>query len=86
MQVEQIGESLLIWVEAMRPLENADKNGWTMGDFYVMMVAYREDRLIVRSAITAPNQSLSIIRCATRTRVITMIVHRRLLERNLRSC
>ncbi|GFU43253.1 hypothetical protein TNCV_1567021 [Trichonephila clavipes] len=32
-------ELLVIWVEAMRPLENADKNGWTMTDFCVMMVA-----------------------------------------------
>ncbi|GFS58854.1 hypothetical protein TNCV_4271421 [Trichonephila clavipes] len=31
-----IGESLAIWVEAMRPLEVADNNGWTVADFSVM--------------------------------------------------
>ncbi|GFU73900.1 hypothetical protein TNCV_555281 [Trichonephila clavipes] len=35
----QIGESLVMWVEAMRPLEDAGKNEWTMADFSVMMVA-----------------------------------------------
>ncbi|GFS98492.1 HTH_Tnp_Tc3_2 domain-containing protein [Trichonephila clavipes] len=45
----------------------------------------REDRLIVRSAITAPYSSLSTIRRTTRTRVSTMTFHRRLIERNLRS-
>ncbi|GFV71966.1 HTH_Tnp_Tc3_2 domain-containing protein [Trichonephila clavipes] len=43
-----------------------------------------EDRLIVRSAVTAPDLSLSTIRRATRTRVSTMIIHRQLIERNLR--
>ncbi|GFX54739.1 hypothetical protein TNCV_2822601 [Trichonephila clavipes] len=33
----QIGESLVIWVEVMRPLEDAGKNGWTMADFSIMM-------------------------------------------------
>ncbi|GFU38504.1 hypothetical protein TNCV_2434471 [Trichonephila clavipes] len=33
----KIGESLVIWVEAMRPLQDADKNGWTVTDFSVMM-------------------------------------------------
>ncbi|GFW49545.1 hypothetical protein TNCV_2843261 [Trichonephila clavipes] len=33
----QIGESLVIWVEAMRPLEDAGKNGWKMAYFSVMM-------------------------------------------------
>ncbi|GFW31141.1 transposable element Tcb1 transposase [Trichonephila clavipes] len=28
-----------MWVEVMRPLEDADKNGWTVADFSVMMVA-----------------------------------------------
>ncbi|GFW45350.1 transposable element Tcb2 transposase [Trichonephila clavipes] len=36
----QIGESLVIWVEAMRLLEDASKNGWTVADFGVMMVAF----------------------------------------------
>lgn len=43
----------------------------------------REDRLIVRAAVTAPDSSLSSIRRATRTRVTTMTIHRRLRERNL---
>ncbi|GFY05558.1 hypothetical protein TNCV_4370671 [Trichonephila clavipes] len=38
-KVRQIGESLVKWVEAMRPLEDAGKNGWTMADFSVMRVA-----------------------------------------------
>ncbi|GFU47963.1 HTH_Tnp_Tc3_2 domain-containing protein [Trichonephila clavipes] len=45
----------------------------------------REDRLIVRSAVRTPDSSFSTIRRATRTRVSTMIIHRRLIERNLRS-
>ncbi|GFV91268.1 hypothetical protein TNCV_897871 [Trichonephila clavipes] len=35
----KIGKSLVIWVEVMRPLEDAGKNGWTVADFSVMMVA-----------------------------------------------
>ncbi|GFW50396.1 HTH_Tnp_Tc3_2 domain-containing protein [Trichonephila clavipes] len=46
----------------------------------------REDRLIVRSAVTVHGSLLSTIRLATRTRVSTMTIHRRLIERNLRSC
>ncbi|GFX62353.1 hypothetical protein TNCV_407481 [Trichonephila clavipes] len=37
--VGQIGESLVMWVEAMWPLEDAGKNGWTVTDFRVTMVA-----------------------------------------------
>ncbi|GFT28046.1 transposable element Tc1 transposase [Trichonephila clavipes] len=37
-----------------------------------------------RSAVTAPDSSLSTIRRATRTRVSTRTIHRRLKERNLR--
>ncbi|GFV14582.1 HTH_Tnp_Tc3_2 domain-containing protein [Trichonephila clavipes] len=44
--------------------------------------ADREDRLIVKSAVTAPDSSLSTIRRATRTRVP---IHRWLIEENLRS-
>ncbi|GFX87473.1 HTH_Tnp_Tc3_2 domain-containing protein [Trichonephila clavipes] len=47
--------------------------------------AGREDRLIVISAATAHDSSLSTIRGVTRTRVSTMTIHRRLIERNLRS-
>ncbi|GFT48281.1 HTH_Tnp_Tc3_2 domain-containing protein [Trichonephila clavipes] len=47
--------------------------------------ADREDRLIVRSAVTVLDSSLSTIRRAARTRVYTMTIHRRLIERNLRS-
>ncbi|GFX53629.1 hypothetical protein TNCV_1185581 [Trichonephila clavipes] len=36
--VRQIGESLVIWVEAMRPLDDSDKNRWTVADFSVMML------------------------------------------------
>ncbi|GFX89131.1 HTH_Tnp_Tc3_2 domain-containing protein [Trichonephila clavipes] len=42
--------------------------------------ADREDVLIVKSAVTAPDSSLSIIRHATHTRVSTMTLHRRLIE------
>lgn len=45
----------------------------------------REDRAIVRSAVTAPSSSLSTIRRSTQTPVSTMTIHRRLRERNLRS-
>ncbi|GFV98173.1 uncharacterized protein TNCV_4449301 [Trichonephila clavipes] len=46
--------------------------------------ADREDKLTVKSAVTAPDSFLSTIRRATRTRVSTMTIHRWLLERNLR--
>ncbi|GFT63476.1 HTH_Tnp_Tc3_2 domain-containing protein [Trichonephila clavipes] len=39
----------------------------------------REDRLIVRAAVTACDSSLSTIRRTTRTRVSTMTIHRRLM-------
>ncbi|GFU75001.1 HTH_Tnp_Tc3_2 domain-containing protein [Trichonephila clavipes] len=41
------------------------------------------DRLIVRSAVTALESSLSTIRCMTCTRASTMNIHRRLIEKNL---
>ncbi|GFY25352.1 HTH_Tnp_Tc3_2 domain-containing protein [Trichonephila clavipes] len=47
--------------------------------------ADREDRLIVRSVVTASGSSVSTIRRTTRTQVSTMTLHRRLIERNLRS-
>ncbi|GFY08925.1 uncharacterized protein TNCV_4661171 [Trichonephila clavipes] len=47
--------------------------------------ADREDRLIIRSAVTAPDSSLSIIRRATRTRVSIMTIQRRMIERKLHS-
>ncbi|GFX38103.1 transposable element Tcb2 transposase [Trichonephila clavipes] len=43
----------------------------------------RQDRLIVRSAVTALDSSLLNIRRTTRTRVSTMDIHRWLIERNL---
>ncbi|GFU66473.1 HTH_Tnp_Tc3_2 domain-containing protein [Trichonephila clavipes] len=47
--------------------------------------AHWEDKLIVRSAVSVPDPSLSIIRRATHTRVFTMTIHIRLIERSLRS-
>ncbi|GFV50215.1 HTH_Tnp_Tc3_2 domain-containing protein [Trichonephila clavipes] len=47
--------------------------------------ADRKDRLIIRSAVTAPDSSLSTIRSATRTRVSTITTHRRQIEQNLHS-
>ena len=44
---------------------------------------YRKYKVIARSAVIAPDSSLSTI--GTRTRVSTMIIHRRLIERNVRS-
>ncbi|GFW17239.1 HTH_Tnp_Tc3_2 domain-containing protein [Trichonephila clavipes] len=44
-----------------------------------------EDRWIVRSAVTAPDSSLSTFRRVTHLRVSTMTNPRRLIERNLRS-
>ncbi|GFV49847.1 transposable element Tcb1 transposase [Trichonephila clavipes] len=40
----------------------------------------REDRLIVSSAATAPDSSLSTIRHTTHTRVSSMTIHRRLID------
>ncbi|GFU17282.1 uncharacterized protein TNCV_1854941 [Trichonephila clavipes] len=45
--------------------------------------ADREDRLIVKSAVTAPNSLLSTIRRVARTRLSPMTIHRWLIERNL---
>ncbi|GFY02401.1 HTH_Tnp_Tc3_2 domain-containing protein [Trichonephila clavipes] len=45
----------------------------------------QEDRLIARSAVTLLGSPLSTNRCATCTRVSTMTIHRRLIERNLHS-
>ncbi|GFT83444.1 HTH_Tnp_Tc3_2 domain-containing protein [Trichonephila clavipes] len=75
----------------MRPLEDAGKNGCTVEDFSFMMVAVDigpqidclDDRFTIRSAVTAPDSSLSTIRRVTRTRVSNMTIHRRLIERNL---
>ncbi|GFU51098.1 HTH_Tnp_Tc3_2 domain-containing protein [Trichonephila clavipes] len=74
----------------MRPLGDAGKNGWAVADFSVMMVAIDlgsqrigEDRLIVRSAVTALDSSLSTNRRAIRTLVSTITNHRQLIERNL---
>ncbi|GFW30034.1 HTH_Tnp_Tc3_2 domain-containing protein [Trichonephila clavipes] len=47
--------------------------------------ADQEDRLIVRSAVTALDSSLSTIRNMTRIRVSTMNIHRQPIEQNLRS-
>ncbi|GFW51753.1 HTH_Tnp_Tc3_2 domain-containing protein [Trichonephila clavipes] len=47
--------------------------------------ADREDRFIVRLDVTVPDSSLSTIRSATRTQVSTTTIHRRLIERKLRS-
>ncbi|GFV31014.1 hypothetical protein TNCV_4014481 [Trichonephila clavipes] len=35
----QIGQSLIVWIEAMRPLEVDSKNGWATSDFSVMTVS-----------------------------------------------
>ncbi|GFW12056.1 HTH_Tnp_Tc3_2 domain-containing protein [Trichonephila clavipes] len=45
-----------------------------------------EERLIVRSAVTASDSSLSNVRRTTRTRVSPMAIHRRLIEQSLTSC
>ncbi|GFU46690.1 HTH_Tnp_Tc3_2 domain-containing protein [Trichonephila clavipes] len=47
--------------------------------------ADREDRLTVRSVVTTSYSSLLTIRRTTRARVSTMTIHRREIERNLRS-
>ncbi|GFT67762.1 HTH_Tnp_Tc3_2 domain-containing protein [Trichonephila clavipes] len=47
--------------------------------------ADREERLIVRSSHTWSDSSLSTIRRATRTRVFTMTIRRRLIDRHLLS-
>ncbi|GFX58534.1 HTH_Tnp_Tc3_2 domain-containing protein [Trichonephila clavipes] len=49
------------------------------------VTADREDRLTVRSAVTASDSSLSTIRRTTRTRVSIMTIHIQLIEQNLRS-
>ncbi|GFS67791.1 HTH_Tnp_Tc3_2 domain-containing protein [Trichonephila clavipes] len=44
-----------------------------------------KDRLIFRSAVTTPDSPFLTIRRATHTRVATMTIYRRLIERNVRS-
>ncbi|GFT21637.1 hypothetical protein TNCV_617411 [Trichonephila clavipes] len=46
----------------------------------------REDRTIVRDAVTSLDSSLSIIHLVARTRMSNVTLHRRFRERNLRSC
>ncbi|GFT33912.1 HTH_Tnp_Tc3_2 domain-containing protein [Trichonephila clavipes] len=50
-----------------------------------MATADREDRLTIRSSVTAFDSSLSTIRRVTRTPVSSNTNHRRLIGRNLRS-
>ncbi|GFU14061.1 hypothetical protein TNCV_2536151 [Trichonephila clavipes] len=68
-EVGEIGESLVIWVEAMRQLENTDQEWVDSGRVQrhdgtgePRDTADQEDRLIVRSAVTALHSSLSTIR------------------------
>ncbi|GFU07290.1 SCAN domain-containing protein 3 [Trichonephila clavipes] len=68
------------WVVENRRSQRHDGSGQPKA------TAYRDDRLIVRSAVTAPDSSLSTIRRVICSRVSTMIIQRRLIERNLRSC
>ncbi|GFS93134.1 HTH_Tnp_Tc3_2 domain-containing protein [Trichonephila clavipes] len=70
-------------------IKNAGKNGEN-GRFQRHDVsgrprstADREDRLTDRLAVTVSDSLLSTIRRTTRTRVSTMTIHRRLMERNL---
>lgn len=77
----------------MRWLEHAGKKGWKMADYSVLMAVDNlpnlsattewEDRVIVRSAVTAPDYSLSTIKRAIHTRVCTMSIHRRLRSWNV---
>ncbi|GFT59346.1 HTH_Tnp_Tc3_2 domain-containing protein [Trichonephila clavipes] len=76
----------------MRPLEDFLQEWVDNGRLQRQVVsggpratADQEDRLIVRSAVTAPDSSLSTIRCATHTRLSTLTIHRRLIEQNLRT-
>ncbi|GFY20556.1 hypothetical protein TNCV_211881 [Trichonephila clavipes] len=70
---------------------DAGKNGWKISDFSFRIAAVRRitadrnDRLIVRTAVTAPDSYLSAIKRATCARVSTMIIHKKLIEQNLRS-
>ncbi|GFX47522.1 HTH_Tnp_Tc3_2 domain-containing protein [Trichonephila clavipes] len=66
------------WVDS-GGLQRHDGSGRTRA------TADQEDRLIVRSTVTASDSLLSTIRHTTRTRVSTMTFHRRLIEQNLRS-
>ncbi|GFU81410.1 HTH_Tnp_Tc3_2 domain-containing protein [Trichonephila clavipes] len=47
-------------------------------------IAVREDRLIVRYAVTASDSSLPTIRCVTRILVSTITIHKGLIQGNLR--
>ncbi|GFX17189.1 HTH_Tnp_Tc3_2 domain-containing protein [Trichonephila clavipes] len=66
------------WVDCER-LQRHD------GSSQPRVTADQEDRLIVRSTVTALDSSLSTIRLTTHARVSTMNIHRRLIVRNLRS-
>ncbi|GFV92911.1 HTH_Tnp_Tc3_2 domain-containing protein [Trichonephila clavipes] len=76
----------------MPPLEDAGRNGWDSGRFQrhdgngrPRATEGQEARLIVRSAVTTPDSTLSTIRRVTRARVSTMTIHRQLVERNVRT-
>ncbi|GFX58542.1 hypothetical protein TNCV_417221 [Trichonephila clavipes] len=61
-QIEHIGESLVIWVEVMRPLEDAGKNGWTTADFSVMKrrLGHRADPSLTVARHTGPRIGVKV--------------------------
>ncbi|GFX93374.1 hypothetical protein TNCV_151801 [Trichonephila clavipes] len=71
----------------MRTSEDPDTNGWAVADFSVMMVVVNlgphQIGKIDQVNITALDSTLPTIRPVARKRVLT--IHRRLIERNLRS-
>ncbi|GFT47348.1 HTH_Tnp_Tc3_2 domain-containing protein [Trichonephila clavipes] len=76
----------------MRQLEDSGKNGGDNDRFQShvssgrpRVTAHREDKLVVRSAVTVPISSLSTIRRVTLTGVSAMTIQRQLIEQNLRS-
>ncbi|GFT14453.1 transposable element Tcb1 transposase [Trichonephila clavipes] len=71
-------------------MKRHNRNSWNPGRFQrhdgsdrPRVIADRDDRLIVISAVTTPDSSLSTIKLVTRTLVSTTTIHRRLIERNL---
>ncbi|GFW79559.1 hypothetical protein TNCV_128641 [Trichonephila clavipes] len=70
--------------QRMRPLEDAGKNGWVHngrfqhhnGSGRPRATAGREDRLVVKSAVKAPDSLVLTIGRTNRTRVSIMTIHR----------
>ncbi|GFW51556.1 HTH_Tnp_Tc3_2 domain-containing protein [Trichonephila clavipes] len=84
---EQLSEFERGRISGLREAEGVDNSIFQCqdGSGRPRATADREDRLVVKSAVTASASLLSTIRRAIRTQVSIMTIHRWLIDRNLRA-